>query len=144
MPAVGMLALPATVAGATTTHIKTTGVQPDVQCVGSHTVHATSFNGTLTETVIYGPGDCIWQQHAFLHREQTGLTERVRLWNHGNPNKLLRQTFQPGVIVGGSLFTSGSTYFSSGVNFDAPEICAALVKNGTSTVKYGPVCIVIP
>jgi hypothetical protein len=70
-------------------------------------------------------------QGGTLNHSQTGLTERVRFWTSGRMTKQVRL---------GGLISGGYTTFGSYPNYDAQEVCEALVANGTSTVKYGPVC----
>jgi hypothetical protein len=76
-------------------------------------------------------GNCVHFQGGTLNHSQTGLTERVRFWTSGRMTKQVRL---------GGLISGGYTTFGSYPNYDAQEVCEALVANGTSTVKYGPVC----
>jgi hypothetical protein len=144
VPAVGMLALPATATAATsaakTAHVAGPRIVreawgPDNNCVGGQWKADASTYGNLIFVAEYGPAHCIDYQQATLNRAQRKLTERVRLWNNGNPNKLLQEYRRGGTISG------NSTAFWSNTNYYAPEICAALVTNSTSNVQYGPACV---
>jgi hypothetical protein len=139
VPAVGMLVMPAAAHAATLTtaghRLHDHAAIPDANCLGGINSVSYSANGNFAETVNYNPTDCVLFEVGTLDKGQTGLTQRVRIWTATNPNKLLWSQ-----KVGGFI-SNGRTYWSVSPDQDAPETCAALVANGTSTVKYGPVCI---
>ena len=116
IPAAGMLALPATTAHATTSAAKAPHVgahrtvRPDAACNNVNHKSAISANGLFAFSIHYGPGDCINRQRALLSRSQTGLTERVRFWNNGNPNVMLKSK-----KIGGTIhsFSNSTTWQSS-------------------------------
>jgi hypothetical protein len=131
--AAGILALPATGAHASTSpegHAKQVKqVRPSTTCVDHNGVQVSSGRGFLGSITF--DGACVHQQLGELLHEQTGLTERVRYYTGGR----LTRTVRLNGTVG-----SGVTTFYSQPNYNASEVCQALVANNTSTVKYGPVC----
>jgi hypothetical protein len=135
MPAIGMLAIPTAGAHAATGtnrpvphHAARTAARPDA-CGVANSVSQT--NGQLTGFIDFD-GNCVHLQTATLHRNQTGLTERVRFWTSG---KMTKQVFRAGNASG------NSTLFGSSPNYYAQEVCQALVANGNhNSVKYGPTC----
>jgi hypothetical protein len=152
------LAMPAATANAATTTTKPVGTQPHRVLTTATPFHVggaavpfrvpgnvpataatcplVNSNGQLsTRGLFFGAigfdGECVGVQTALLQREQTGLTERVQYYTSG---ELTHTARLPGLI------SAGYTYFASYPNRNATEVCQALVANGTSTVKYGPVC----
>ena len=139
VPAVGMLVVPTVAHAATPTtdthRLHDQKLSAAANCLGGINSVSYSANGNFAEVVNYNPTDCVLYEVGILDKGQTGLTQRVRIWTATNPNKLLWSK-----KVGGTI-SNGRTYWSVSPDRDAPETCAALVANGTSTVKYGPVCI---
>lgn len=136
----GMLGIPAAAAATTPTPSKSRGTlsirvpgQPKAaaaDCPVDAQTSALSTHRVLLGGIGFG-GACVAWQGATLDRGQTGLTERVRFYTSG---RLTRTTRLAG------LDSNGHTYFGSYPRYDATEVCQALVANGTSDVKYGPVC----
>lgn len=146
VPAAGMLIMPAAAHASTTTragspattpHNTGTGLRPAATCppTSGNSV-AYSANGELFGYISYA-GSCVAWQQATLTKRQTGLTERVRFRNINN--QIIKQNYLGGTISG------GSTFFWSGPNFHAHEVCEALVANNNhNSVKYGAPCEFTP
>lgn len=142
-PALGLLipAANAAAPAAQTTHGnagKTVSVDqgrtPRANCAANETNTGQSADGWVTGLLYYSGNICVYLQAAFLHKRQTGLTERTRYYSGGG--KLERTTWQAGLLSG------TSTIFSSKPDMYAHEVCMALVANNNhNDVKYGPECL---
>jgi hypothetical protein len=147
-PALGLM-MPAANAGATVTHAqgkpvrtaspgrKTMAVAPLHTChSGTFTYNSSDRYGAEFSVGVDHYGHCVGYQYARLYKEQTGLTERFRCYN--SKGTRIFSGRQPGVIE------SGVTFFSSSPNVNGAYSCwTALVKNGTSSVQYGPLPVSI-
>ena len=108
---------------------------PAANCGTTKGITATG-NG-LHASVRYA-GTCLGTQEAWIDRAQTGLTERLRIYNTHNSL----------VFTGwlhGRIFTSSNnsiTAFASSPNTpNVKKVCEALVANSNhNDVKYGQVC----
>lgn len=135
VPALGMLAMPATAAHAAThTH---TAVKADAACtpISLYQGAVSSAHGHFEEVDSISAFSCVHFIEGILHFQQTGLTDRIRLWTDTNPNHLIYSRRIAGTTG------SGRTTWRSTPNQRAAEACEALVANGTSTVDYGPDCL---
>ena len=141
--ALGMMVAPAAHAASPTPGTKHvhynrhggTSHKPDVlTCNISQHAQNFSANRHLREQILYSGASCVGFQSAILDHRQTGLTERVRFWKN-NFHTLITTRRDAGII------SSNHTSFFSSPHIKASNVCAALVNNGTSTVRYGPVCV---
>ena len=141
--ALGMMVAPAAHAASPTPGVKhvyynrhvRTGLNPDTSCpLASQFAQNFSTHRHLRELISYSGASCVRGQSARLDHQQTGLTERVRFWRN-NFHTLITTRRDAGIISG------GLTFFFSLPTIHASNVCAALVDNGTSTVRYGPVCV---
>ncbi len=136
-PALGLL-LPGATAMAAATHAaastgKTVTLQHRVKPLYDCTIgYKGSAYGNGMYGAIYFEANTVCGQSASIDHRQTGLTERVRFWQ-GTHLALSRRLH--------GTFVSNRTVFYSSVGYgSATAVCEALVSNGTSNVKYGPVC----
>jgi hypothetical protein len=111
-----------------------TGLEPASICVPNQFARNVSTHGHLPELISYSGASFVCGQSAMLDHQQAGLTERVRFWKN-NFHTLITTRRDGGIISG------GKTFFFSLPDIHASNVCAALVDNGTSTVRFGPVCV---
>jgi hypothetical protein len=148
MPTLAILAPPATAAA----YITHTPARPAkavrlnrTATIAEHACHTPAASASYTSgpqlfyfQILRG-GHCVDSQHASLHGVQKGLTERLSAYSKAG-------TLTHRARVGETIINDSITEFPN-VNFSALnwngvyEICAALVSNGTSNVRYGPLCL---
>ncbi|HUA31242.1 MAG TPA: hypothetical protein VMC03_20335 [Streptosporangiaceae bacterium] len=144
-PALGLIAPATANAAATVTHgpkkaAKTVPILrrngPDYTCASSK-INGESWSKDYRYHAAntYGGTNCIHHQWASLDFAQTGLAERVRYYSGGGK--------QEGntLYLAGKINSGSSTLWQSYPNFNAAEVCQALVANGNhNDVEYGPLC----
>jgi hypothetical protein len=84
-------------------------------------------------------GHCVDSQHASLHKLQKSLTEK--LWAYSEHGALIDDRSVGETVINRSITEFPNSNFSA-LNWNGVyEICAALVSNSTSNVRYGPLCL---
>jgi hypothetical protein len=131
VPAAGMLVVPGTVANAAPARVA------NALCIASKTATHASGRGEFFVFASYSNySHCVIFQQGTLTHRQSGLQERVRIYNAANV-----RVYQ--AYLGGTQYAFSTKWWNSPYQSHAYNLWGALVKNNTNSVVYGPVGIPI-